>query len=154
MLDLELNLKTAKPLNAALIWTLLLTGARAQEVLNITHKDLDHQNKTILIRGLKNSNDREIPIPNWLFKSITKLTPVDGRPFPISYPRLWQIWTFHCKAKKGPHSARHSFAINLYKRTNNLNLVKLALGHKSISNSIIYAEYAFTTSELRKLIVV
>ncbi len=156
MLALEENLKTATLMNATLIWTLLLTGARAQEVLNITTKDLDHENGTILIHGLKKSNNREIPIPRWLFKDILKLPvdPANGRPFPIGYQRLYQVWTYHCAAKKGPHSARHAFAINLYKRTNNLNLVKLALGHKSISNTIVYSEYAFTTSELRKLIVV
>lgn len=149
------NLRTATEFNRVLIKTLLHTGARAQEVLNIRPEDLDHQNKSVFIRGLKNSNNRELPFPPKLFAELARLarenpyTPI----FDICYQRLYQIWTHHCPVKKGPHSARHTVGINLYKKTNNLNLVKLVLGHKSISNTMIYSEYTFSRSELRKLVL-
>ena len=149
------NLKSATPFNKTLILMLLHTGARASEVLNITEADLDHKQKTVMIRGLKDSNDRELPLPPKLFAETARLARENpnGKPFDISYQRLYQIWRFHCPVEKGPHSARHTVGLNLYKKHNNLNLVKLVLGHKAISNTMIYAEYAFTQNELRKLVL-
>lgn len=145
----------ATPFNRLLIKMLLHTGARAQEILNIQANDLDLENKTVMIRGLKKSNDRELPLPPQLFAKLLEQSRVEPtRPvFDISYIRLYQIWNEHCPTRgKGPHAARHTVGINLYKKHNNLNLVKLVLGHKSITNTIIYSEYVFKTSELRKLV--
>jgi integrase len=148
-------IKTATHFNRALLETLLFTGARAQEVLNLKWCDFDKDQRTLLIHGLKDSNDRELPIPATLFHLINKLpaSSIDNRIFPVSYQRLYQIWTHHCPVRKGPHSARHTVGINLYKKTNNLNLVKLVLGHRSIVNTMIYSEYEFSNNELKKLIL-
>ena len=37
------------------------------------------------------------------------------------------------------HSLRHSFAASLYRRTGDVLLVKEALGHRSISSTLVYA---------------
>jgi len=39
-----------------------------------------------------------------------------------------------------PHSLRHTFAQRLYDRTHDLLLVKQALGHRSLSAALVYAE--------------
>ena len=49
--------------NCTMFWVLLHTGARAQEVLNLTVKDYCPKEGTLTIHGLKNSNNREIPLP-------------------------------------------------------------------------------------------
>ncbi len=145
----------ATPFNRLLIKMLLHTGARATEILNIVHDDLDLTNKTVLIRGLKGSNSRELPLPPKIFSDLLFLaranpyTPV----FNISYQRLWQIWTEHCPVRKGPHSARHTVGINLHKKHKDLNLVKIVLGHKSITNTMVYAEYNYSQTELRRLVL-
>src|SRR5437870_1402484 len=56
--------------NCTLIWVLLHSGARAQETLNLRMEDLNTFDQSIFIRGMKGSNDREIPLPSWLFTRV------------------------------------------------------------------------------------
>src|SRR5262245_2234584 len=58
------------PRNCTLFWTLLHTGARAQEALNLRVEDLNTFDESVFIHGLKGSNDRELPVPSWLFKRL------------------------------------------------------------------------------------
>jgi integrase/recombinase XerC len=51
------------------------------------------------------------------------------------------------------HSLRHTFAIELYQKTKDLRLVQVALGHRNITNTMIYADYVYSQQELRKLIL-
>jgi integrase/recombinase XerC len=149
--------KTKEPRNTALIETALRTGARASEVLNLRWMDLDPVEKTVFIKGLKGSNDREIPVKADLFDQIKSLQSpsekLDSKIFKITYPRLIQIWNDYRPVHKKFHSLRHSFALNLYKKTRDLRLVQVALGHRNIQNTIVYAEYVYSTEELRKLIL-
>src|SRR5271168_4580447 len=63
--------------NCTLLWVTLHTGARAQEVLNLKSNDLNPYEETVFITGIKGSNDREIPVPRWLFRKLQAL-PADG----------------------------------------------------------------------------
>ncbi len=141
--------------NTALIWTALQTGSRAQEILNLTKDDLNPQEQSIFIRGLKGSNDRELPLASWHYLKLAKLAnqDPDGKIFPISYNRLYQIWDLYRPTHKSFHSLRHTFAVRLYKRTKDIRLVQVALGHRNITNTMIYAEYVYSQEELRKLIL-
>jgi site-specific recombinase XerC len=38
-----------------------------------------------------------------------------------------------------PHSLRHTFATELYRRTRDVALVQAALGHASIASTMVYA---------------
>ncbi|MEY4615257.1 MAG: hypothetical protein RJB66_217 [Pseudomonadota bacterium] len=142
--------------NCLLIWVALKTGARAQEVLNIRVNDLSAYDQTIFIRGLKGSNDREIPVQKEVFRRLellsNKLSSHD-LVFDISYMRLYQIWDLYRPCKKSFHSLRHTFAINLYKKTRDLRLVQVALGHRNINNTMVYADYVYSKEELKKLIL-
>lgn len=141
--------------NCTLLWTCLHTGARAQEVLNIRLEDLNAYDETVFIRGLKGSNDRELPVPGWLFQKLVQETPrANGAQlFPITYNRLRQIWDFYRPVHKKLHALRHTFAIRLYKKTKDLRLVQVALGHRNITNTMVYADYIYSQQELRKLIL-
>jgi integrase/recombinase XerC len=142
--------------NCALLWVALHTGARAQEVLNLRREDLNSYDETVFIRGIKGSNDREIPVPGWLFKCLLQTanaSPDIQSIFPISYNRLRQIWQLYRPVEKKLHALRHTFAIRLYKKTKDLRLVQVALGHRNITNTMIYADYAYSQHELRKLIL-
>ena len=143
------------PRNCTLLWTLLHTGGRAQEVLNIKVDDLNAYDETVFIRGLKGSNDREIPVPSWLFTRLSHELPSarDGAVFPITYNRLRQIWDHYRPVHKKLHALRHTFAIRLYKKTKDLRLVQVALGHRNITNTMVYADYIYSQQELRKLIL-
>lgn len=143
------------PRDYLLILLALKTGARATELLNIKKSDINAYDETILIRGIKGSNDREIPITPQLFARLIRYAEtVKGETlFPISYHRLRQIWDWYRPVPKKFHSLRHTFAIRLYQKTKDLRLVQVALGHRNITNTMIYADYIYSQQELKKLIL-
>ncbi len=149
------NFRDKDPRNCTLFWTLLHTGARAQEVLNLKPEDLNSFDETVFIRGLKGSNDRELPVPSWLFKRLNSESAraKNQMIFSISYNRLRQIWEMYRPVHKKLHALRHTFAIRLYKKTKDLRLVQVALGHRNITNTMVYADYIYSQQELRKLIL-
>jgi integrase/recombinase XerC len=67
--------------------------------------------------------------------------------------RLYQIWQFYRPVPKKFHALRHTFAIELYQKTKDLRLVQVALGHRNITNTMIYADYIYSQQELKKLIL-
>lgn len=142
------------PRDTVLIWLGIHTGARATELLNLSAADIDFSQKSVFIHGIKASDDREIPLPKWLFKRLTALPVAEnGQVFDISYIRFYQIWGEYRPVKKKVHSLRHTFAINLYRKTKDLRLLQVALGHRSWKNTLIYAEYQFKTDELRQALL-
>ncbi|MFK8138111.1 MAG: tyrosine-type recombinase/integrase [Bdellovibrionales bacterium] len=151
------------PRNCLILQLALFTGARAKEILNIKIKDLNLYDESILIHGIKNSNDREIPIPTKTFKNLLRhlginkntnlAEKMDQLVFPISYNRFRQIWQHYRPVHKKLHSLRHTFAIRLYKKTKDIRLVQFALGHRNIANTMIYADYIYSQEELKKLLL-
>lgn len=146
--------KDREPRNTALLFLALNSGGRATELLNIKADDLDYSNESVFIRGIKKSDDREIPLPKWLFKMLCAL-PVadDGRIFGIGYQMLNKIWLDYRPVKKKFHALRHTFAINLYRKTKDIRLLQVAMGHRNWNNTMIYAQYHFKTDELRRAIL-
>lgn len=143
------------PRNCLMIWIALRTGARAQEILNIRKSDLNAYDESIFIRGIKGSNDREIPVHSDLFRRLERYASQQTIEllFPITYDRLYQIWGLYRPIPKKFHALRHTFAIELYRKTKDLRLVQVALGHRNITNTMIYADYIYSQQELRKLIL-
>ncbi|MBO9667362.1 MAG: site-specific integrase [Bdellovibrio sp.] len=143
------------PRNCLMFWVALKTGARAQEILNIQRSDLNPYDESIFIRGLKGSNDREIPIHSEIFGRLHRFAEKQGGTsvFPITYPRMYQIWEMYRPVPKKFHSLRHTFAIELYKKSRDIRLVQVALGHRNIANTMVYADYVYSQQELRKLIL-
>lgn len=153
--EILLNYIETDPRDCLLILIALRTGGRAQEVLNIQKADINVYDGTIFIRGIKGSNDREIPISKDIFKRIVDYAKTEPgtKLFPISYSRLVQIWQHYRPLPKKFHCLRHTFAIRLYRKTKDLRLVQVALGHRNITNTMIYADYEYSQTELRKLIL-
>lgn len=141
--------------NCLLFLVALKTGARAQEVLNLKKESLNSYDESVLIIGLKGSNDREIPLPPLLFKKLLSYSKnVDGELlFPISYNRFRQIWDLYRPVAKKLHSLRHTFAIQIYKKTHDIRLVQMALGHRNVMNTMVYADYVYSQNELKRLIL-
>jgi len=133
----------------------LKTGGRAQEILNLKKSSLNSYEESVLILGIKGSNDREIPLHSALFKRLMNYasTVPGDELFPISYNRFRQIWDLYRPVPKKLHSLRHTFAIQLYKKTKDIRLVQVALGHRNVMNTMIYADYVYSQTELRKLIL-
>ncbi len=139
--------------NVALLDLALATGARASELLEIKRVNLNHSNKTVLFRGLKGSRDREIPVRTDLFNRLVKLSIESDKIFNIGYHQLRYIWCLYRPVKKKFHGLRHSFAINLFRKTKDLRLVQMALGHTSLTNVECYLRYEYETKEMRRLLL-
>jgi integrase/recombinase XerC len=144
------------PRDVLILMLALKTGARATELLELRHADLNNYDKTLFIRGIKGSNDRELPLQPQLFDRLwnfSKTVPQNGGLFPIGYHRLRQVWDWYRPVPKKFHSLRHTFAIRLYRKTKDLRLVQVALGHRNITNTMVYADYHYSQQELKKLIL-
>jgi integrase len=156
---LERNLQFFKykdPRNCLALLLALKTGARAQELLNLRKNDLNTYDQTIFIKGLKGSDDRELPLAPEIFEELeaySRPLAASDLLFPISYHRIRQIWCDYRPVAKKFHSLRHTFAIRLYKKTKDIRLLQVALGHRNVTNTMIYADYVYSQSELKKLIL-
>lgn len=123
--------------DSLLVRTAQRTGAREIELTQITKSDMNPVTCTIYIRGAKGSLDREISIPQDLFNALYSLP--SHTLFPISTSRVRQIWYKIRPFNKKFHCFRHMFAIALYRATKDIMLVKQALGHVNIANTMVYA---------------
>jgi integrase len=143
---------------------ILELGARPSEFLNTRVRDFNRAEQSIFIRGLKGSNDRELPIlpkragalervvlDQYGVREWRELDP-DAALFPIGYHRLAQIWDlFRPNPDKSIKALRHTFAVNLYGRTKDLRIVQMCLGHRNVMNTIVYLDFWIAQNDLRKL---
>lgn len=132
-------------------------GMRAGELLSLRVKDLNSATKTMMVPGSKGSNPREFPLSDELWARLSAqarhfISDTD-RVFLISYIRLHQIWGEYRPVKKHLHSLRHTLGIEMYQKTKDIRLVQKILGHRSISNTMIYLDFAYTQDEFRKALV-
>jgi integrase/recombinase XerC len=133
----------------------LSTGARASEVLAIKSTNLNPEDNTVFIKGLKGSMDREIPLHPELFNRLLSYSKqVEDKLFPISYNQFRRIWILYRPVKKKLHSLRHSFAMTTYKNHKDIMLVQMVLGHVSIQNSNVYVKYQYKKEEFKKLLTI
>jgi integrase/recombinase XerD len=136
------------------------TGGRISEVLALKAEDIDLTNRQIRLLTLKQPKDhrrrpvehrRWIPIrdqlatdlANYLLKRGTK----EARLFPISRVRAFEIVRDAARDAGltgdggrgiGPHTLRHSFAVNCLNHGVPINVLKDLLGHSSILTTMIY----------------
>ena len=132
-------------------------GMRTNELLRLRPCDFNRDSRTIRVSGSKGSNSRELPLDDELFERLDKEASMqildDGQIFPITRFRLFHIWHKWRPCKKKLHSLRHTCAVNLYRKTKDIKLVQKVLGHKSISNTMIYMDFVYSQDELRKALV-
>lgn len=134
-------------------------GMRSGELLALRLMDINKDEKTIYIRGSKRSNDRELPLNDEIF--IDLLKSADGcvseksRIFNISYwglKKRWDVSRFR-PGKKKLHSLRHTFGVEMYKKTKDIKMVQKLMGHRSIRNTMIYVDFQYTQDQFRKALV-
>lgn len=159
-----------------LIRLLWKTGRRVTEVLQTKVKDIDFENENVLFIILK----KKVPFKRWkpvdnftinLLSQYVSTSNLQKEHYllhgsnpnkHISRQRAFQIVRRLCKKagieKVGnslphPHHFRHSFAIDLAKRTksaSDIRQVQMALEHSSLAMTEQYLQ--FESSDLRKLI--
>lgn len=150
--------------NALLITLALDCGLRASEVLGLRVQDFDPVEQTVFIRSYKGSNARELPVKPSMARALKKYVLEANKInewhqldpnmiiFDITYPRLHQLWTWYTPNKdKTFHSLRHTFAVRLYLKTKDIKAVQLALGHRRIDNTMVYVDFVYNQTILRKM---
>ncbi len=141
--------------NLCMIKLMLDAGLRLSEVISLRPQDIDFENSSIEIHGEDEQKDvrsrtlwlgqdtlelikrwLEIkPNSEYLFSTL-KGGRLDDRYIREMVKRL----AGRAKIKKNvfPHSLRHSFAADLYRKTRNIRIVQEALGHADLSTTMIY----------------
>ncbi|MGB2553541.1 tyrosine-type recombinase/integrase [Campylobacter sp. MOP51] len=145
--------------NKLIIKTIIFTGIRVSEALNLKRKDIteDGDLYTIRIRG-KGNKYRIVMIKRHLIEAHLDAIAINyinkegylfinkkGTRLTQAYvSRIVEQILFKAgirKEKNGAHMLRHTFATMLYKKQKDLVLVQEALGHASLNTSRIYTHF-------------
>lgn len=146
--------RRTSPRNTLMILLMLRTGARPQELLNLTWSDISWSSGRIFFSTLKGGRDRVIPVPPSVLARLKELGPGEGKIFKIKYWMFHSIWRQYRPVEKKLHSLRHTFAVNLYRKSGyDLPLVQRALGHKNLSTTAIYLEIEMCSEKLERILV-
>lgn len=140
-----------EPQRQALLLTLLYTGCRASETLELTSQDVQFEEEVLSIRTLKKRRFamREIPIPpilcNLLDQTFRQQGWGDAQPFwSISRKTVWRhITKIMAQAditgvQACPKGLRHGFGIHAIHCGIDLATVQKWMGHSKLSVTAIY----------------
>ena len=148
--------------NAAIVETLLGTGLRVSELCALLVGDLFLHDgaANVLVRRGKGGKTRLIAISERLVKylaaylaftaevgeHVTQASPVflSERRGPMCRSAVHRIWKAALKGaglptRWGVHATRHSYAVEVYRKTRDLRLTQRLLGHSSPGITQVYA---------------
>lgn len=134
------------------------TGARMNEVLSLTLKDIDRHRKVIRLKG-KGNKDRDVFMPDqllnlleeyyreyhptcYLFESYVKGKKYSARSVEAIVKRA--AINSGIRKNVSPHILRHSFATHMLELGVNLKRVQLLMGHNSMKTTSIYLHLSNT----------
>jgi len=140
----------------AVLMVLYGAGLRIREACRLRIEDIDSQRMLIRIRDGKGGYDRYAmlgprllrvlrayfrhvrPQGPWLFPGANAESPLS----PESVRRVLHKATRKCGIKKKvtPHSLRHAFATHLLESGEDIRVIQVLLGHRSISSTTPYAQ--------------
>lgn len=136
-----------------LLLTLLYTGCRASETLELTPNSLQAQGGVLAIRSLKKRHGtvviREVPIPEELCVLLVRLRNQQQQDvcdafWPISRKTVWRVIKHLMQraeisgARANPKGLRHGFGVHAVHCGIDLGTIQKWMGHSRISVTIIY----------------
>lgn len=151
----QLNTRYASPhRNLCMLRLMLEAGLRAGEVVSLQPDHLDMTTCRLTIREGKGAKDRTLwigddlrdligtwlqrrPASPWLFPT-RHGTQVQTRYLRALVKRLARKADINEAERVSPHTLRHTFATDLYRKSSDLRLVQKALGHADVSTTMIY----------------
>jgi len=133
------------------------TGIRRNELLNLNLYDLNHHERTLLIRNGKGGRDRLLPVPEASAKTLSvyireyrsKRNTADMALFVTRAGIRMSAYAVNTifretrkrtglKKKLTPHILRHSIATHLLERGVDIRYIQAFLGHNQLSTTQIY----------------
>ena len=151
------------PRDLAMILLGFRHGMRASEICGLELKDLDLKNNEITIRRLKGSMRTTQPLADlqgqpllsekrvlraWLAERgnhPSKFVFVSQKSGHVHRSQFYRVFSAAAEKaglpadKRHPHCLKHSLAVALVNSNVNLAVVRVALGHKSIASTAVYA---------------
>ena len=155
----ESDFKQNSNRNKLIIKTIIFTGIRVSEALNLKRKDITEDGDLFIIRIRGKGNKYRIVMIkrhliedhlnaiaiNYINKEGYLFINKKGTRLTQAYvSRIVEQILFKAgirKEKNGAHMLRHTFATVLYKKQKDLVLVQEALGHASLNTSRIYTHF-------------
>ena len=139
--------------NFLIIKTFLTTGLRVSELISLCPNNIDFNNCSLTVEG-KGRKIRTIDISLDTTQSLkVYIDSQNIRPnqsiFALSRQAIRNITRRYAGCK--PHTLRHTYAINLYRKTKNIRFVQKQLGHKRLDTTEIYLNFVEYTEEKKKL---
>jgi hypothetical protein len=152
--------KVVKPKQKLIIDGLLYTGLRVSELINLKWKDINFQDKKIIVKSLKKREKeefREVPLHDNLvitFSNYLKTKAnIDANDYVFESPSkkgqpihrvtvnelLKSIAKKHNIQPAYPHKFRHTFATNLRRTGAELHTISNLLGHENYTTTMVYA---------------
>jgi site-specific recombinase XerC len=135
-----------------LLFRILYTmGLRLGTALALDVRDVDLTAGVIELRCMKGSRPDRVAIPRALHRQLRAVIAsraqgplfpgTAGRPMSARHARRrLHVWLQRAGARRAsPHGLRHSYAQSVYQRTGDLLRVQVALRHRSVGSSAIYA---------------
>lgn len=139
--------------NKTIVFTLLFSGLRAAELINLTHEDLiiSERKGEIIVRAGKGNKRRIVPIERDLRECLGEY--MESHPFgdwlfssqrseKMSYDALYNLCqTLGEKAQienLTPHMLRHTFGHDLATKGVPIQIIAKLMGHKRLDNTMIY----------------
>jgi len=148
--------------NYTILKLMLDTGLRLSELTNLKWRDLELMSGKLMVGEGKGAIDRTLWVSeevldlltDWKERQVEELkerkivekpeyvfTTLKGKKLKNRYVRE-MVYRTTDKAdinkKVSPHTLRHTFATDLYRKTNNIRMVQKALGHSDLSTTMIY----------------
>jgi len=143
--------------DTAILLTLLDTGLRAQELVDLKFSDVDFDQKSVRVREGKGGKGRTVYLGKRAVRALWRYTQEDGRedddPLfcsqregPLTYWGLRQIFRRLGKAAGvkdcHAHRMRHSFAVSFLKAGGSELALMRLLGHTTVQMSSRYVQWA------------
>jgi len=132
--------KSKRTRNFLIIKTFLTTGLRVSELNSLCPNNINFDNCTLSIIG-KGKKIRTIDISLDTTQSLkiyidSKNIKPNESIFPLTRQGIRHITRQYAGCK--PHTLRHTYAINLYRKTKNIRFVQKQLGHKRLDTTEIW----------------
>lgn len=142
-----LNSSTLKLQNKVLIYLLIDTGVRVNELLNIKIKNINFYNNTILLDITKTKTSRIVPFTKAtavLLKELIK-NKTDDLLFDLQYSAVRSLFE-RIKNKLGlskfhPHMLRHTLASKLHNNGVSIIMIQQIMGHTNVSTTERYIHF-------------
>lgn len=137
------NAASKKESHFVIINVLAKTGVRVSELISLTPGDILFTEGQIQVIG-KGNKPRNIDIPEdlvYLLRIYIKKKNIKKRQkiFPLSRQQIGNIT--RRLGGINPHVFRHSYAVELLRKTKNIRYVQVQLGHASLTVTEIYLRY-------------